>query len=315
MDDKEISEIQSPSEKEENSQSDVNSDERPQVTIREKPQGDKIISSPHNTDAEYTRKRKQTVVGHRAFATETCDPENPFQLITDVNLEKATHPDAKEIVEIRRRTERNGFKPEKMYGDAGFVNGETIIEYNEHGIDLAGPSSGRSQSLEGFEKKDRSLDVGDFKISIDDNTHELTVKACPAGLEPKEQKTSDKTGKILAHFERDRCASCSDNERCPVKIGKRISTFTVGEKQFVGALRHHHYMGSTDYRKECAIRSGAESLVNELANAHGARTSNHKTENRSRLQLLFSAISCNIKRYVKHSMDGNQKQQQVATVP
>ncbi len=315
IDDKEISEIQLPSENEENSQSEVNSDERPQVTIREKPQGDKIISSPHNTAAEYTRKRKQTVVGHRAFATETCDPKNPFQLITDVNLEKATHSDAKEIIEIRRRTERSSFKPEKMYGDAGFVNGETIIEHKEHGIDLAGPSSGRSQSLEDFEKKDRPFDVGDFKISIDNNTHGLTVTACPAGLEPKEQKTSEKTGKILAHFERESCAVCNDNERCPVKIGKRVSTFTVGEKQYVGALRHHHYMGSTEYRKECAIRSGAESLVNELANAHGARTSNHKTEDRSRLQLLFSAISCNIKRYIKHSLGDNQKQRQMTTVP
>lgn len=134
--DKEISKNQSPIRKKENSKNDNNPDERPQVTIREKPQGDKIISSPHNTDAEYTRKRKQTVVGHRAFATETCDSDNPFQLITDVNLEKATHPDAKEIVEIRLCTERNGFKPEKMYGDAGFVNDETIIEHKEHGIDL-----------------------------------------------------------------------------------------------------------------------------------------------------------------------------------
>ena len=59
-------------------------------------------------------------------------------------------------------------------------------------------------------------------------------------------------------------------------------------------------MSNADYRKECAIRSGAESLVNEIANSHGARKSRHKTEKRSRLQLTFSALSCNIKRYMKH---------------
>jgi len=47
----------------------------PKIEIRKKPVGDKIISSPHNTDAEYTRKRKQTVVGHKAFVTETCDSD------------------------------------------------------------------------------------------------------------------------------------------------------------------------------------------------------------------------------------------------
>ncbi|MBA7537297.1 hypothetical protein ES705_29564 [subsurface metagenome] len=67
------------------------------VEIKEKPEGDKIINSPHNTDAEYVRKRNQKV-------TET------------------------------------------QYGDAGFVNGKTIISSEEKGIDLEGPSSGRSQS-------------------------------------------------------------------------------------------------------------------------------------------------------------------------
>ncbi len=33
----------------------------PEIEIREKPEGDKIISSPHNTDAEYTRKRNQKI--------------------------------------------------------------------------------------------------------------------------------------------------------------------------------------------------------------------------------------------------------------
>lgn len=55
----------------------------PEIEIREKPEGDKIISSPHNTDAEYTRKGKKTVVGHKGFVTETCDPDNAVQFITD----------------------------------------------------------------------------------------------------------------------------------------------------------------------------------------------------------------------------------------
>jgi len=56
------------------------------IEIRENPLGKKIISTPHNTDAVYTRKRDQKVVGHKSFVTETCDPKNPVQMITDVNL-------------------------------------------------------------------------------------------------------------------------------------------------------------------------------------------------------------------------------------
>jgi hypothetical protein len=276
----------------------------PEIEIREKPEGDKIISSPHNTDAEYTRKRKQTVVGHKGFVTETCDPDNEVQFITDVNLETATHADAKEISAIEQRLEDNGLKPETLYGDAGFVNGNSILKSAEAGIELAGPSSGRSQSFEGFVDADRPLDIADFQITIDDNKNgELFVLSCPEGHEPTDQHRSEKTGKILIHFKSDTCNSCGSRDRCPVKIGVNISTLNVDEAQYAGAARHHQYMGNVEYRKECGIRAGAESLVNEIANAHDGRQSRHRNEKGSRLQLVLAGISCNVKRFIRYTQN------------
>jgi hypothetical protein len=56
------------------------------------------------------------------------------------------------------------------------------------------------------------------------------------------------------------------------------------------------YMNDPHYRKQCSTRVGAESSVNEVANSHGARRSRHRTEGRSRLQLIFASIGCNVKR-------------------
>ncbi len=272
----------------------------PRIEIREKPLGDRIISSPHNTDAVYTRKRDQKVVGHKAFVTETCDPKNPVQLITDINLEAATHSDAKEISHIEERLTEAGFKPETLYGDAGFVNGESILSAAEANIHLEGPSSGRSQSIENFNKEERPLDTADFKITVDGTTEQPEVLSCPQGQPPVDQRISPKTGKFVCHFEQKICATCPVSSRCPLKIGKRTATLTFDDKQYAGAIRHHLYMSNAEYRRECAIRSGAESLVNEIANTHGSRKSKHKTEKRSRLQLTFSALGCNIKRYVNY---------------
>jgi len=280
----------------------------PNIEIREKPEGDKIISTPHNTDAEYTRKRDQKIVGHKGFVTETCEPENSVQFITDANLETASHPDAVEISRIEERLEENDTKPEKFYGDAGFVNGESILESEEKGISLEGPSSGRAQSFEQFEKKDRPLDIADFKVEIKDNSKELVVISCPNKQTPSSQSRSKKTGKLLAHFDNKACQQCKLNSRCPAKVGKRVSTLTVTEEQYAGAARHHKYMGNTEYRKECGIRAGAESLVNEIAHGHGARKSRHRSEEGSRLQLLFAAISCNVKRYIRHTVECVQNQ-------
>ncbi len=73
------------------------------------------------------------------------------------------------------------------------------------------------------------------------------------------------------------------------------------EAQYAGAQRHQKYMKDTEYRKECGVFAGAESLVNEIPNKHGARKSRHQTEKRSRLQIIFAVIACNTKRYLKSS--------------
>jgi len=289
------------------------SDNTIEVIIRERPdgKGKQIISSPHNTDAQYTRKRKQIVTGHRGFVTETCDLNNDVQYLTDVNLKAAGDSDANEINNLEDRLEENGFKPEALYGDAGFVNGASILEAAEKNINLEGPSAGRSQSIEGFAKEDRPLDVADFKVEIEDDTKELIILSCPNKEFPLDQARSKKTGQLLVHFDNEKCKECSLKDRCPVKIGAKISTLTVDEAQYTGAERHHKYMGETDYRKQCGIRAGAESLVNEIANKHGARKSRHRTEKKSKLQLILAAISCNVKRYVKHSMDSSAQNQPI----
>lgn len=283
----------------------MDSDASVKIEIKKIPdgKGQQIISSPHNTDAQYTRKRHQTVTGHKGFLTETCDPNNDVQYLTDVNLEAAGHSDALEIDKIENRLEENGFKPETFYGDAGFVNGESILQAAEKGIDLEGPSAGRSQSIEGFAEKDRLLDVADFKVKIEDDTKELIVLSCPENKTPLDQIRSEKTGQLLVHFDSKICKECPLKDRCPVKQGVKFSTLTVSEAQFAGAERHHKYMENTEYRKQCGVRAGAESLVNEVANKHGARKSRHRTEKRSRLQILFAAIACNVKRYLKQAVD------------
>ena len=285
------------------SSSKKNANSEQSIELREKPAGDKIISNPHNTDAEYTKKRNQKVVGHKGFLTETCDPENEVQFITDGNLETSTFSDSKEIENIMERLEENDMKPKVLNGDAGFITGKTILSSESKGIDLKGPVSGRSQDIEKFDesdKKSRTLDITEFSVEIDNESNELTVINCPNGQTPIDQKRSDKTGKLLVHFSPEICSACPFQERCPVTKGKKVNTLTVSEEQYAGAKRHQEYMTNPAYRKSCAIRSGAESLVNEVANGHGCRKSRHRSEKRSRLRLFFGIISCNVKRFMRY---------------
>ena len=284
----------------------------PEIVIRDKPEGEDIICSPHNTDAKYTRKGEQKVTGHRGFATETCDKSNRTQFITDSGLAPAPEPDVKELSKIQERLDESGMKPDQQYADAGFVNGKTILDSAEKDISLEGPSSGRSQSFESFQDPERPLDIADFDVSIDETNGDLTVNSCPAKQKPLDQVRSGKTGKILVHFSPEVCSSCKFKERCPVKIGKRVATLDVDEAAYAGAARHHKYMNNTDYRKQCSTRAGAEAMVSELVRKHGVRLARHRTEAGTRLQLIFAAIACNVKRFIADRVNSANLQLEMA---
>lgn len=274
-------------------------DSEPEIIIKERPDSN-AICSPHNTEVRYIRRGNSCITGDKGVITETCEPENKTQFITDIETIEATEVDSQQHPKVQDRLIANEFKPEKQYGDAGFVNGQTILDSKEKGIELEGPTSGRSQSFDAYQDKERSFDAGDFDSTIDDKTDELLVINCPNKQTPKNQKRSKKTGKIIVHFNRDICIDCPYAYRCPVKIGRRVATFNVSESDYVGAVRHHKYMSNNEYRKECAIRAGAEATVSEFVRAHGMRNSRHRKRSRTRLQLIFAALACNVKRFIRH---------------
>ncbi len=195
-----------------------------EVIIRKKPIGDEIISTPHNTDTRYAKKGKQTVCGQKGFLTETCDKNNKTQFITDTGVTSATTADVKELPAIQARLEEGKMKPEEHYADAGFVNGQTIVDSHDKGIALEGPSSGRSQSFEKYQDKDRPLDTADFEVRVDEENKEVSVLACPEKQAPVDLMRSEKAGKTLVHFDALVCKECKVNTRCPVKIGVGVAT-------------------------------------------------------------------------------------------
>ncbi len=271
----------------------------PKIIIKDKPDK-KAINTPHNPQAQYKRKGKQQVTGDVAYATETCDENNKTQFITDVKVSEISEHDSTQQPKIQERLINNGLKPDKQYADAGFVNGKTIKQSKENDIELEGPTAGRSQSFEAYESSERIFDAGDFDTTYNDSSNELIVNKCPEGHKPVNQEKSKKTGKLIVHFDVEICNACAKQNQCPIRIGKQVATYTVSEEEYIGATRHHEYMNNAEYRKECAIRAGAESLVSELTRSHGVRKSRHRERKRTELQLIFASLACNVKRFIAH---------------
>ena len=58
------------------------------------PPGDKLISSPYDTEARYCTKRSTEWVGYKVVLTETCDDDLPH-ILTNVETTLAVEPDAR----------------------------------------------------------------------------------------------------------------------------------------------------------------------------------------------------------------------------
>ena len=110
--------------------------ETPTVTVKEgKEVAGASLQSPHDPDATYGHKGK----GYEAQVAETCVKENPYQVITAVDLNGANESDQNATMPIVERLVAEGNKPEEMWVDTGYGSGENIVGCAELGVTLHAP--------------------------------------------------------------------------------------------------------------------------------------------------------------------------------
>jgi len=93
------------------------------------------LQNPSDSDAAYGRKGK----GYKVSLTETCDKENPFQVITDVDVAPSYDSDQKDVTPVIERLEETGRKPAELFADAGYGSGENILQAKEREVELIAP--------------------------------------------------------------------------------------------------------------------------------------------------------------------------------
>ena len=154
------------------------------------------LQNPSDEDAAYGRKGQ----GYEVTLTETCNPDNPMQVINDLQLDGADHSDHHTAVPLVERLEEKDMKPDTLLGDGNFVNGENIVELEKKGVNLIGP-------LTGSDKNPDKLKLADFDISDIGGG----VLRCPAG-HPQVSQRPDKKGKgQRVYFDPEVCRNCPLN--------------------------------------------------------------------------------------------------------
>ncbi len=93
------------------------------------------LQSPHDPDATYGHKGK----GYETQLAETCVKDNPYQVITGVQVTAANASDQHALMPMIEQLEAAGHKPEVMITDTSYSGGENIVQCAVMGVHLLAP--------------------------------------------------------------------------------------------------------------------------------------------------------------------------------
>jgi transposase len=122
-----------------------------------KEEGEGVIRSPYDPEAQTGRKRETTWLGYKVHLTETCavpeEPRHPH-LIVQVQTTVATVQDVEMTATIQEELVKAELKPEEQIVDTGYVDADLLVSSLQKGITLLGPtmpdSRGPGQSGQGL---------------------------------------------------------------------------------------------------------------------------------------------------------------------
>jgi len=163
------------------------------------------LNSPDDVEATFRRKNQRKHVGYVANVTETCDSDNPMQLIvkvqTEANVSEDTTLLAATLPDLKDR-----FEVEEVYTDGGYNNettGQLMAELEVSHIQTA---------LRGHSAAGLSLHT--FQIDTTEAGQPESI-TCPHGQSA--QVVRRPHDRFIAAFEVRQCETCPERERCPTK--------------------------------------------------------------------------------------------------
>lgn len=233
--------------------------------------------------------------GYEATFTETCCKENPFQVITDVQVDPSDHSDQHKTLDVVDRLSTKQMKPEQLHTDGGFTSGENIADCADKGVNLQG-------NLVGVDKEPDKLKLVDFEFARD----QITLLSCPAGKKPvaqkreKSRKSKSKSQRsFLVYFDLAQCQRCALVTDCPVKLQKKQAVVRFSRAQLISSKRRREQQ--TDiFKEQNKIRAGIESTNAEMKKSQGLAKLRVRGQPRVTQTVCFKALACNIKRMVKY---------------
>ncbi len=247
------------------------------------------LQSPHDPEATYREKNGERYRGYVANISETCDPENPVQLITSVQIASNNTDDSELLAQSLDEQAERGHKIDKMTVDGGYTGPKAEEACDAHGAELH-PSrvrGGKSQGEKwGWEKYSWQVTEEGVPEQVSCPQGELAI------LEP-----GRKEGRWVARFAEDTCSACPFFQKgCRVEVRKRSGpTLLVTKRAIQVAVLHQRAT-----KENNGIRAGVEATIRSVKHVFAGGKLPVRGLIRSQMVVLGSALVVNVHRLARY---------------
>lgn len=211
------------------------------------------LQSPHDPEATYREKNGERYRGYVSNISETCDPENPVQLITSVQTASNNTDDGQLLAQSLTAQAERGHQIEKVTVDGGYTGPTAEAVCDEHGVEL------HPSRIRGSKGKADKWGWAAYSWQLLDEGVPKQV-GCPRGqvvfLQP-----GRKHDRWLARLDRQTCAACPFfQNQCRVESRKRTGpTLLVTTRSIQVALLRQRITPANN-----GVRAAVEATVRSV---------------------------------------------------
>ncbi len=203
-----------------------------------------MMQSPDDAEATYRQKRGEHHKGFTINGTETANPENPVQLITDISVNPNNVDDSQVLNKRADNIKKKTPELNEMHTDGGYGSAENDKKLEALGI---------NQITTAVRGRESGIEIKIEQISQSPDAYQV---ACP--LQKVASTPTKKRHK--ARFDRDICRQCPLKEKC--RIFKNKGRYYFTHEDYLQNSRNRNIMNIPEERRN--IRPNVEALMNEF---------------------------------------------------
>ncbi|MBU1087770.1 MAG: transposase [Candidatus Omnitrophica bacterium] len=202
------------------------------------------LQSPDDLDAAYRLKNREVTKGQSINVTETAHPDNPINLVSDVDVNPVNKDDS---IVLNKRIDRIKDKTpdlDELHFDGAYGSAENDLKFEEHKITPVQTAVRGAKSAVDIEIEKES--DGQYTVSCPNQTVG-SVKA---------------RKRYKAEFNLQICNRCPLKEECSTIAMKKCRVFYFAEKAYLAKKRQKTVKTIPPERRQ--LRNNVEATVNEF---------------------------------------------------